>query len=59
MIDPNKPSQEKLLYEELARELVTPERYGKIAVEPEVHLPEIARVYELPPFRNGQSGVGM
>jgi hypothetical protein len=27
-----KPSQEKLLYEELARDLVTPQRFGSVAV---------------------------
>lgn len=45
---------------ELAASLVTPERFGAIAVENvvELRLPELARVYELPPYRNNQSGMG-
>ena len=56
-----RPTQEQILYEELAKELVTEERFSPVTYAAKVlnlPLPEIARVYELPPFRNGQAGTG-
>jgi hypothetical protein len=64
-----KASQEKILYEELAQTLVTPERFspeeafvnhlGEVAVE-SPDLPETSRVYDqIPMFRLPMSGSGM
>lgn len=44
-----KPKQERLMYEELATLLVTPERFGKVAeASGQLVLPELARIYEFP-----------
>lgn len=51
-----KPTQERLLYEELAQELVTPERFGRQAVQATVihlPLPEISRIYGLQDAKKG------
>lgn len=47
-----KPPQEKILYEELAALLVTPARYGHLALQltpvTSLPIPETARIYDFP-----------
>lgn len=52
-------NKEKQLYQEVAAACVTPARFAKPAMEAVVlELPEVARVYEMPPFRRPGAGSG-